>query len=330
MLFLALAFGILLDHLLGEVRRYHPLVAFGNLANTLEDFFNRRLSGLSFPGLSFLARLTFSRKPGAIILGGLAWAIAVLPLTGFLVWLYIQFSALQFWLDVALVYFAIGHRSLREHILAIFQPLQQHDINKAREALAFIVSRDVTNLDGDGVRKAAIESALENGADATFSALFWFLLLGAPGILFYRLCNTLDAMWGYKTPRFLYFGRCAARVDDALNWLPARLVALSYLLLGHSKSAWRCWRRQAKYCASPNAGPVMAAGAGALRVSLGGPAIYHGQAIDKPNLGEGPIPQNHDVMRSVALLDKTLILWLSVVFVLVTSTGLYRWVSHGL
>jgi adenosylcobinamide-phosphate synthase len=166
------------------------------------------------------------------------------------------------------LWFALGARSLFEHVRAIARPLSTGDLVAARLALSRIVSRNCTELDDTGIAKAGLESTLENGADAIFASLFFFALFGGYGVLLHRLANTLDAMWGYKTVRLFHFGRIAARADDVLNFIPARLTALSYALLGHCRSAFSCWQSQAPLWDSPNAGPVMASGAGALQVSL--------------------------------------------------------------
>jgi adenosylcobinamide-phosphate synthase len=126
----------------------------------------------------------------------------------------------------------------------------------------------------------------------------------------FRLANTLDAMWGYKNERFLHFGWAAARLDDALNYLPARLTALTYALFGRTTSALRCWRAQARHWESPNAGPVMAAGAGSLGLELGGAAIYQGRSEDRPRLGEGQPAVAADIGRALALVQRGVILWL--------------------
>jgi adenosylcobinamide-phosphate synthase len=182
----------------------------------------------------------------------------------------------------------------------------------AREDVGRMVSRDTANLDAPGVAKACVESTLENGNDAVFGTLFWFALFGGAGAVLFRLANTLDAMWGYKTERFLRFGWAAARIDDALNYLPARLTAASYALLGDTRAALSCWRRQAPLWESPNAGPVMAAGAGSLGLALGGPASYHGRIEARPALGAGRPARAEDIPRATTLVRRAVMLWLAV------------------
>jgi adenosylcobinamide-phosphate synthase len=128
----------------------------------------------------------------------------------------------------------------------------------------------------------------------------------------YRFANTLDAMWGYRNQRFQRFGTFSARADDVLNLIPARLTALCYALLGRTGAALDCWRRQASSCASPNGGPVMCSGAGALGVSLGGPTHYHGALQQRPLMGEGERAAMVDVKRGVTLVDRTVLLWAAV------------------
>jgi adenosylcobinamide-phosphate synthase len=173
-----------------------------------------------------------------------------------------------------------------------------------------MVSRHTRELDESGVAKACVESTLENGNDAVFGALFWFALLGGPGAVLFRLANTLDAMWGYKNDRFLQFGWAAARIDDLLNYLPARLTALSYALFGKTRTALASWRAQAPGWESPNAGPVMSAGAGSLGLALGGSAIYHGQVEERPLLGAGRPARGDDIGRVLQLVRRSLLLWL--------------------
>jgi adenosylcobinamide-phosphate synthase len=120
-------------------------------------------------------------------------------------------------------------------------------------------------------------------------------------------------MWGYRTERYLQFGFAAAKFDDLLNWIPARLTALAYMLAGDSRRAWRCWRSQGHRTGSPNGGVVMAAGAGALGVQLGGPTSYHGVLTDKPLLGEGLPARGQDIYRAIRLVQQALLIWLMVI-----------------
>ncbi|PKO86560.1 MAG: cobalamin biosynthesis protein [Betaproteobacteria bacterium HGW-Betaproteobacteria-12] len=288
---LAALTAVLLDRLLGEPRRLHPLVGFGRLAAWLESKLNNR----------------------TIPAGLLAWLLAVGPWVALAFWLR---PLAPFAVDVVLLYFALGAQSLCEHAEAVARPLQDGRLDEARQRVGWIVSRETSTLDTTGVAKAGVESVLENGNDAVFGALFWFALLGGPGALLFRLANTLDAMWGYRTERYNSFGRCAARFDDALNWLPARLTALTYALLGQTRNALACWKAQAPTWDSPNAGPVMAAGAGSLGVELGGAAIYHGASENRPPLGAGRAPQAGDLGRAVALVRHGLWLWLAALFLI--------------
>ncbi|WP_321961204.1 adenosylcobinamide-phosphate synthase CbiB [Paraburkholderia sp. J7] len=289
--------GVAVDRWLGEPRRAHPLVAFGRYANRIE------------------ARLNTGRRGRP--LGLLAWLAAVAPP----VIVAALFCALLPWplawaLHVALLWFALGARSLTEHIAPIGAALARRDLAAARELTGRIVSRDTAGADATALSRAAVESALENGNDAIFGALFWFAIAGGPGALAFRLANTLDAMWGYRTPRFLRFGWAAARIDDVLNWIPARLTAASYALLGDTRMALRCWREQAHRWESPNAGPVMAAGAGSLNVLLGGAAVYHGTLEERPALGAGSPPHAQHVDAALRLVERTTILWLAALLAL--------------
>jgi adenosylcobinamide-phosphate synthase len=288
--------GIALDLMLGEVRRWHPLVGFGRLANTIE----RRLN----------------RGERRFLTGALAWLLAVIPLVLLAYWTIHWSTQLavvaRLALHALLLYFCIGLRSLRDHTLPIERALARNDLADARWLTARIVSRDTANANTSDLAKAGVESLLENGNDAVFGTLFWFIVAGAPGAVLFRLANTLDAMWGYRTPRFLAFGCAAARIDDALNWIPARLTALSYALLGNTRLAWRCWRTQAPAWSSPNAGPVMSAGAGALGLALGGAACYDGVVENRPPLGTGQVASAADIGRAWRLVAGTTALWVGV------------------
>ena len=240
--------------------------------------------------------------------GVAALALLVLPGVALAGWLQQQ-AAVGAAFSVVVLYAAIGLKSLHQHAEPVAAALARDDLQAARAGVARMVSRDTTALDAEGVARATVESVLENGNDAVFGTLFWFLVAGAAGALGYRLVNTLDAMWGYKTPRYLKFGWAAARLDDVLNFIPARLTALSYALLGQTRSALACWRAQAAAWDSPNAGPVMATGAGALEVRLGGAAVYHGRTEVRPPLGQGAAPQGADIARALSLVRHGAGLW---------------------
>lgn len=309
---LCAVFAVLLDRVFGEPRRWHPLVGFGQAAAAVERRSNRggavrrRVAGfaavlLLVGGPAGVAALLLHRAPAA-----LAWPG-----------------------HVVLLWFALGGRSLRDHLRPIGHALARGDLPVARALTARIVSRDTATATPTDLAKAAVESALENGNDAVFGALWWFAWFGGPGALAFRLANTLDAMWGYRSERFLAFGWAAARLDDVLNWLPARCTAVGYALLGHTRRALRCWHRQAPRWPSPNAGPVMAAGAGALGLALGREAVYDGRIELRPPLGQGRAPAPADIARALRLVSGTLVLWLACWTAIAALCDTVRFIGEG-
>ena len=204
---LALVAGIVLDLLLGEARRWHPLVGFGRLASALE----RRLNG----GRSRIAR------------GLLAWMLAVLPLS-LLAWLACAYAGAA--VHAVLLYLGIGLRSLRDHTLPIHAALADGDLERARTLTSRIVSRDTAQAGERDLAKAGAESLLENGNDAVFGTLFWFLVGAGPGVVLFRLANTLDAMWGYRNARFDLFGKIRHRdfPGGATLRTPALVLAMAW------------------------------------------------------------------------------------------------------
>lgn len=289
--------ALVLDRCFGEPRLAHPLIAFGRMAHWLEKRcygsantapLSRRLRGLS------------------------AMGIAILPATAGSAAL-VQLPYLGTGIEIVLLYLTLGARSLTEHASGVQSALLDNDLAEARRQVGRIVSRETNAMQETDVARATIESVLENGNDAIFGALFWYIVAGAPGAVMYRLVNTLDAMWGYRNNHYLYFGWAAARFDDVLNYFPARLTAFSYAIAGNFNLGLQCWRLQAKVWESPNAGPVMAAGAGSLALRLGGAATYHGKIKQRPELGAGMIPGAKDIERALKLVRHSTILWLIVI-----------------
>ena len=235
--------GVIVDRVVGEPSARHPLVGFGTLATRLEARMNTG----------------FRARPAGI----LAWLAAVVPPVA-IAWLLV--SVLPFAsaciVHVALLWFALGAKSLRDHIAPIARALGLGDLATARELTARIVSRETADADEGALSRAAVESALENGNDAIFGALFWFAVAGGPGALAFRLANTLDAMWGYRTTRYLRFGWAAARFDDVLNFIPARLTAASYALARRHAHRMALLAHAGRIVGQPERGPGDGVGRG--------------------------------------------------------------------
>ncbi len=298
---LIILIAVFTDALLGEPAKWHPIAGFGKLAGKIESLLNRRSHNQTVAGKSHIA-------------GIVAWLLLVCPFV-FIAWLLVSINDTFYWIvSIALLYLSIGNYSLVQHAQAVMSALEQGDLQHARVRVAFMVSRDTQNMSENEIATATIESVLENGCDAIFGAIFWFIILGAPGAVLYRLANTLDAMWGYKNRRYSYFGWASARIDDLLNWLPAQLTALGYAMMGNIFIATKAWFTQAKDWKSINAGSVMASGAGALNLRLGGEASYEGKTKHRMQLGFGQAPQAGDIKRSIRLVQRSLWLWLVVIF----------------
>ncbi|MBH1975383.1 MAG: cobalamin biosynthesis protein CobD [Rhodocyclales bacterium] len=335
---LALIAGVVLDRVFGEPHRFHPLVGFGYLANAMESWLRRgepghpvfnRLRGLLAWLLLIVPCVALSIGLCLLVCHGLmalfdSFALNGGPLSALAGKVLGGWRSEWAWIaDAVLLYFALGTRSLVQHGERVAHDLAANDLHAARQHVGWMVSRDTSQLDEQGVSRAAVESILENGNDAVFGTLFWFCVAGGPGAVMFRLANTLDAMWGYKDTRRIYFGWAAARIDDVLNFIPARLTALTYALLGKTRSALKCWLTQAAAWESPNAGPVIAAGAGAIGVTLGGVAMYHGQSETRPKVGAGNTARPADIERAIALVVCGQSAWLMVIAGLSLLSFLY-------
>lgn len=303
-----LAVAILLDHLFGEPKRLHPLVAFGRWAKTVELSINRHNTPPILSKLAGIFALIITLSPIFLVIA----AFYILADWSIFAWLGGQ---------VFVLYLCLGWKSLKQHVQAIQTAYKFIGLPSARAKLSLIVSRDTQQLSETEVAQAGIESLLENSCDALYATLFWFLLGGAELALLHRWVNTLDAMWGYKNNRFKHFGWAAAKLDDLLAYAPARLTALCFILASkqNKRQALHCWRRQAKQCSSPNGGVVMTTGAGALNITLSNRAFYHGKWKTKPTMGRGQAATMTHITPAIQLVTRSLTVFFTLmVFALLT------------
>lgn len=273
--------GFVIDLLLGDPAWMpHPVVFMGWCISALEK----------------LLRRIFPKTPKGELAGGVILA-AVLPLgtlafTGLCVWgLGLVHPVLGFALQVLWCWQALAAKGLRQESENVRRALDTGTLDDARKAVSRIVGRDTAALSREGVIRAAVETVAENFSDGVVAPMFWMLIGGAPLALAYKAVNTMDSMVGYKNDRYLYFGRAAAKLDDAANWLPSRLAALLLVaaapLTGQNvKRAFAIWRRDRRKHASPNSAQTESAMAGALGVRLAGPASYFGKVHQKPWIGD--------------------------------------------
>ncbi len=258
------AIAMLLDALLGEPKwlwsRFpHPAVLMGRLVGTCDARFNEGRAK-RIKGAAVMAALVIC----AALLG---WIIDAIP----------DFGILPILIGAIL----IAQKSLCEHVSAVADALRV-STEQGRASVAMIVGRDTTDMTPSDVSRSAIESAAENLSDGVIAPVFWFLIAGLPGLLVYKITNTADSMIGYRTPRHEKFGWAAARLDDVLNWVPARITALLIALCHNTLSSLDIIRRDAPLHRSPNAGYPETAMAVAIDVSLAGPRSYDGKKQDFP------------------------------------------------
>jgi adenosylcobinamide-phosphate synthase len=277
---MGLVVGYLADQIFGDPRRGHPVAGFGAAASWLETrcYADRQAAGIVYTGALVGAAL----GSGAVLEG----------LTSKRCWATVLTTAAATWA-------VLGGRSLSEEAITVAGQLSSGKLMAARDQVRHLVGRDTAELSPQEIARATVESVAENTSDAIVAPLLWGAIAGLPGLLGYRAANTLDAMIGHRTPRYLQFGWAAAQLDDLANWLPARLAALAAatwapLVGGTTGKAIDAVRRDARRHPSPNAGVVEAAFAGALDVRLGGRNAYQGKSEDRGILGSG---------RPVAIAD---------------------------
>lgn len=295
---IAIVLGFLLDLWLADPAWMpHPVVGMGRCITRLEKVLRARFPATE-PG---------ERRAGRILAAVLP--LSTLAVTGFLCWLAgrvhpllgLAVQTMWCWQALAVKGLAVESRN-------VYRCLAAGDLAAARKAVSRIVGRDTQALTEEGVTKAAVETVAENFSDGVVAPLFYMLMGGAPLALCYKAINTMDSMVGYKNQRYLYFGRAAAHLDDAANYLPSRIAALFWIAAAactgqNAKNAWRIWRRDRRNHASPNSAQTESACAGALGVQLAGPAYYFGEYYEKPTIGDAQRPvEPEDILRANGML----------------------------
>ena len=302
---MSLIAGCILDWLMGDPYwLFHPVRFMGNMISALEA----RLRRL-FPEHLLLA--------GGVLAGFMCLFWTLIPVLGFL-GIYrglLSFGIQRHWIYICLFvlesFFCgqlLAARSLQTESMKVCSALKEGDIEKARKAVSMIVGRDTAVLDRDGIARAAVETVAENTSDGVIAPFFFMAVFGPAGGFFYKAVNTMDSMVGYKNETYLLFGRAAAKMDDAVNWLPARLsgmllTAAAWLLPGmDGKNAWRIFKRDRFNHASPKSAQGEAACAGALHLRLAGDAWYFGTLYKKPYIGDDDRPIRPDDIKGVCSL----------------------------
>ena len=279
------------DRMFARIR--HPVVWIGRVISWLEQALNHGgwLRRRSAGGITVLATVALAALPALALQWLLPGGWITILLCGIIAWP------------------LLAVRSMHDHVAAVQRPLAQGDLDAARHAVAMIVGRDPSALDQAGVARAALESLAENTSDGIVAPLFWGVVAGLPGICAYKAINTLDSMIGHRNPRYEEFGKIAARLDDLVNLIPARLTGgLFALASGRPGSALRLMLRDARHHRSPNAGWPEAAMAGALNIRLSGPRVYGAKVSPEPWVNAGaPDPDAKVLAAGLALYRRTML-----------------------
>ena len=301
---LALLAGFLLDLLIGDPHfLYHPVRLVGALISFLEKWirklFPKTERGEFFGGIlmAVLVMAVTTAVPALLVFGASFWCVQA-----------------RFVVETILCYWLLATKSLKDESMKVYDKLAAGDLPGSRQAVSMIVGRDTAALDEKGVTKAAVETVAENTSDGIIAPML-FMAVGGPVFgWFYKSINTMDSMVGYKNDKYLYFGRFAAKLDDVVNFLPARLsgvlMVLASGLSGFDRAnAWKIFRRDRKNHASPNSAQTEAVMAGALRIQLAGDAWYFGKLYRKPTIGDDLRPVEYeDIRRANRLLYATALL----------------------
>lgn len=316
---LAVVLGFLLDLLVGDPHwLYHPI----------------RLVGHLISGLEKLLRRIFPRTEKGELTAGVFLLLLTAGITTVAAWGLLLLAGqihpyVRFVLETIMCYQLLATKSLKDETMKVYDALKEGDLEKSRYAVSMVVGRDTAVLDDIGVTKAAVETVAENTSDGIIAPLFFMVIGGAPLGFFYKAVNTMDSMVGYKNEKYLYFGRAAAKFDDVVNYIPARLSAVlmtaaAFFCGMDGKNAWRIYKRDRYNHSSPNSAHTEAVTAGALHIQLAGNAYYFGKLYEKPTLGDADRPVEYeDIPRANRLLYGTAILAL---FVFSAVKGVILWV----
>lgn len=300
---LPLLLGYIADLVLGDPRSWpHPVKVYGWLIRKGTHWLNR---GRARCWKGALLTVTLC---GAVYI---SFYFTLIVLSGWPV-VYYAFSTV-------FVFFALANKSLLQEGQEVFDMLHHKGLEEGRQRLSWIVGRDTGHLSPDQIRIAVLESMSENLSDGVVAPLCFYAVLGLPGMMLYKMINTLDSMIGYKNAQYLYFGRFAARLDDVANFIPARITALLMILLYGSSRAWHFMIKYGPAHTSPNSGYPEAALAGILDCRFGGPNQYQGVEVHKPYIGENERNIEHDEFRKVMYLNH------AVTFVMVISIAAIKY-----